>query len=1180
MKRLFLLGSLVVFTLLLALGSSAFASGKPLKMKIDVSSSTLGRLCVPVKSSGKWKLRYKLTTAAQDAWNEAELAAGKRFEERPAAGEYLVEVLPENVYGIDFSGESSSLLEITEWGDIQWTTMSDAFSGCSRMTIADGAGSPHFVGNVDCSGMFSNCKAMNSATLLDWDVSNVSYMNGIFDGCNAFNQPLGAWTLTKCQSFSFSPATSDGNYQNTLKAWAQKNNLSKEMEVYASGLFYGKAKEAREQLIKKHQWRFYGDFEQMPEPRGERPFAFVIKVFNEPKPELEVSIPIYGRNVSLTYQKIDGTSLGEATTLKEQNLKATFKATPDTKYLIKIAPKGLLSFWADGIRSAHIKEVCQWGDVAWLTLEHAFAKTDLEKIAAVDEEQNLYGTKGDTPDLSHVKNCSGMFGLARKLKTGLAAWDMSKVEYMADFLRGADQFEENLKGWKLSSCKTLERAFDGVKWTPEVYGEILTAWGEQLPNLQEEVKVGVRGLSYPEAAAEARQKLIDQKKWIFDGDHLPYALVLKIDRYIRQFFVGVPVSLDFKKYGIEDSEPVTWTVTPASQQANLVNKKFTPTTPGEVTITVSVAENTQHKALSAKVTFTVLERPTDITLACDKITIDNTNRKFTITAGEQYRLTATTPPLTTLPVLYWNVNDNDDAIQYNEDGSVILKLENAKNTPYSLHITIANSGESYSQLFRSYAVTVEPRKEVLVSPTTLVLFTDGTEAQKKATLSATVNGLTNKQVTWSVESGEAFVTVNATTGEVTAKAKGVATVIATSQQDLMIKGKCSVTVSELITGVTIAKDGAPVTGKIEAVQNKHFVLKATVLPEGVPQEVTWEYKKSQFSTEAVPEGMKFIPLVTGQDFSIKALSAADPTQSASVTVDVKADGTITPPIQQPGAPTGITIAEADKNVSLKKDESREIVLTFTPSDNVNKEVTVTQEPADALTATVVEGKLTLKADKPFDKETTVTVTVVSKVNATAKAVCTVTLITPPIQQPVAPTGITIAEADKNVSLKKDESREIVLTFTPSDNVNKEVTVTQEPADALTATVVDGKLTLKADKPFEKETTVMVTVVSKVNATAKAVCIVTLKPEKGGAVEDALLASIVVAPNPFSSHLRILNPEGVAVRYELVNAAGMVVRAGALTGSEAIVDTESLPAGLYFVRLEAQNGAKKSVTVSK
>ncbi len=84
----------------------------------------------------------------------------------------------------------------------------------------------------------------------------------------------------------------------------------------------------------------------------------------------------------------------------------------------------------------------------------------------------------------------------------------------------------------------------------------------------------------------------------------------------------------------------------------------------------------------------------------------------------------------------------------------------------------------------------------------------------------------------------------------------------------------------------------------------------------------------------------------------------------------------------------------------------------------------------------------------------------------------------------------------------------------------------------------------------------------------------------GAVEDALLAGISVAPNPFTSQLCILNPEGVAARYELVNASGMVVRSGALSGSEAIVNTETLPAGIYFVRLEAQNGAQKSVMVSK
>ena len=88
---------------------------------------------------------------------------------------------------------------------------------------------------------------------------------------------------------------------------------------------------------------------------------------------------------------------------------------------------------------------------------------------------------------------------------------------------------------------------------------------------------------------------------------------------------------------------------------------------------------------------------------------------------------------------------------------------------------------------------------------------------------------------------------------------------------------------------------------------------------------------------------------------------------------------------------------------------------------------------------------------------------------------------------------------------------------------------------------------------------------------------TVKP---GAVEDALLADIVVAPNPFTAQLRVENPAGVMGRYELVNASGVVVRAGALEGTELFIDTETLPAGIYFVRLEAQNGATKSVKVIK
>ena len=278
------------------------------------------------------------------------------------------------------------------------------------------------------------------------------------------------------------------------------------------------------------------------------------------------------------------------------------------------------------------------------------------------------------------------------------------------------------------------------------------------------------------------------------------------------------------------------------------------------------------------------------------------------------------------------------------------------------------------------------------------------------------------------------------------------------------------------------------------------------------------------------------------------------------------------------APTAITIAEEDKAFALKKGESKEIALGFTPAEYVDNEVVVTVTPEGALTATAADGKLTLKADKPFDKETTVTVTVTSKVAPTVSNSCTVTVTK------TAPTAIIIAEKDKAFALKKGESKEITLGFTPAEYVDNEVVVTVTPEGALTATAADGKLTLKADKPFDKETTVTVTVTSKVAPTVSNSCTVTLKPEKNNtpdnpnAVEDAVLASLSVAPNPFTAHLRILNPEGILARYEFVNQMGAVLRSGVINGNETVVDTAALPAGLYFVRLTAQGGARKTLKV--
>ena len=91
-----------------------------------------------------------------------------------------------------------------------------------------------------------------------------------------------------------------------------------------------------------------------------------------------------------------------------------------------------------------------------------------------------------------------------------------------------------------------------------------------------------------------------------------------------------------------------------------------------------------------------------------------------------------------------------------------------------------------------------------------------------------------------------------------------------------------------------------------------------------------------------------------------------------------------------------------------------------------------------------------------------------------------------------------------------------------------------------------------------------------------------KPDDGQkdplAVDDASLAGVTVAPNPFTNQLRIVG-NGLAGEYALLNLQGQVLRAGRLDAMETTVVTEELTAGLYLLRLSVE-GATKTLRVVK
>ena len=112
-----------------------------------------------------------------------------------------------------------------------------------------------------------------------------------------------------------------------------------------------------------------------------------------------------------------------------------------------------------------------------------------------------------------------------------------------------------------------------------------------------------------------------------------------------------------------------------------------------------------------------------------------------------------------------------------------------------------------------------------------------------------------------------------------------------------------------------------------------------------------------------------------------------------------------------------------------------------------------------------------------------------------------------------------------------------------------------------------------------------TIVDATNTVAQEVKIVRSAPSPSptpdpNAVEDAVFAGILVAPNPFSTVLRISNVERTGIRYSLFDAQGISVLSGELPEGEISLSTEALPAGLYLLQLQTADGAIKHWRVVK
>lgn len=103
-------------------------------------------------------------------------------------------------------GNSDKLLEISQWGNIQWVSMYSAFSHCQSLQLT-AADSPNLSGVTDASYMFYNTASFSgNPSMADWNTSMIKDFSGMFGqfvvpSSDGFNPPISSWNTSSATSF-------------------------------------------------------------------------------------------------------------------------------------------------------------------------------------------------------------------------------------------------------------------------------------------------------------------------------------------------------------------------------------------------------------------------------------------------------------------------------------------------------------------------------------------------------------------------------------------------------------------------------------------------------------------------------------------------------------------------------------------------------------------------------------------------------------------------------------------------------------------------------------------------------------------------------------------------------------------------------------------------------------------
>ncbi|MEQ8361525.1 MAG: BspA family leucine-rich repeat surface protein [Cyclobacteriaceae bacterium] len=475
--------------------------------------------------------------------------------------------------------DSKKILTVQQWGDVAWTSMRSAFSGCEFLRI-NAADAPDLSNVTDMYRMFYYAESLND-DINHWDVSNVTNMSGLFSDAAVFNQPLNTWDVS--------------NVTNMNDMFSFARDFNQDLSFVVGGANTG------------------GDAWNTSNVQDMSSMFGGASAFNQPIGNWNVS------NVTNMNQMFSVSAfnqdIGNWNVSKVTNMGGMFNGTTNFNQDISFKPGGG-NYGGDAWNTTLVtnmvtvfggtqffnQDIGNWivdnvNDMRGMFDGAIAFNQDISgwNVGKVNDMQNMFESATSfNQDISGwnvtlVNDMSEMFSNATAFNQDLGrvgGWDVSGVSDMRLMFENASSFDQDLSGWDVTNLNLAVSMFNNSGLSVSNYDKLLEGWAA-LP-VRSNVSFGAQGIYYCSAQA-ARDVLTTTFNWnITDGGPKCITLFDGPDTTAPEIVNAQPEAIDFGSTSTSKSRTFTLL---NNQDIPITNVQINNASPGfpSVVVFVSIA---------------------------------------------------------------------------------------------------------------------------------------------------------------------------------------------------------------------------------------------------------------------------------------------------------------------------------------------------------------------------------------------------------------------------------------------------------------------------------------------------------------------------------------------------------------------------------------------------------------